>query len=453
MVNGIDNAFVALLSSINRQSNAINRTLSVLSTGRAINSSSDRVLTSILESELQPLSTAIERTQNAINLVDTADAALGEVSGLLNDLQSVTVRSLGVTTTEQREVLQEQAQQILSSIDRIQSQTRFGDTRIFSNPFQITDKSSEITDVRLTQTSASLPSTVSVSVVESATRASATGTIAATQSADATFKISGPQGTATISVSAGATRESIVEQINNFTDQTGVEATDSGGIRTVKFGSDASVNIQFVEGTLEGITQGVSTGTDVNATIDGASVQGRGNTVAFNAPNVSGQITFEEDQTGTFSFRVVGGGFATQIGPIPNDAGAIRFQIPEVSTATLGNTSNIGSLSSIAGGGANSLISNPTNALTIINSAAREVSTGRSQIGSLSSNLLQRNVENLDKLTLTLTRTTSSLKDADVAEELTRLMRLRVSNNLSLGLLASVQEKLPNLTGFLNFKV
>lgn len=438
IVGGVDKSALSIINSLNNTQRLLNKTFSALSTGTRTISPGQLIQSSLLDAQIQPIQTAIENTQNIINFLDTADSALSQVSNLLSELRSVTVRSLGPDVTQQqKEVLQDQANRILDSINRISSQSTFGGTRIFSNQFLIGEKSSELTNVNIRSTNLEFPAEVTVNVVQSATRASAVGTIDAVQASDVTFKITGNLGTAEITVNAGATREDIVAQINNFTEQTGVEATASGEIRTVDFGSNQTLNIQFTSGKLSGITEGLTRGTDVVATVDGATVTGRGNTVVFNSPSISGELTVAAGKTGSFNFTLSGGGFAVQTGVLPNQGGIVRFQIPNVATANLGVSSNIGSLSSVGASGANSLLSNPTNALKIINAASSEIASSRGQLGSLSTNLLQVNADNLENLFVSLSSARSSITDANLAVEATNLLRQRFANDLSLILLGT----------------
>src|SRR6185369_8031053 len=84
---------------------------------------------------------------------------------------------------------------------------------------------------------------------------------------------------------------------------------------------------------------------------------------------------FAQDTTSTSSFNITGGGARFQIGSQVNRQGQIQIGVSSVSTTKLGDEV-VGFLSSLASGGANSLLSaNTIQAQKVLTTAIRQVAT------------------------------------------------------------------------------
>ena len=109
------------------------RSLERLSTGLRINRGSDDpsglVISEQLRSQVAALQQATTNSQNAMNLISVADAALGEVSTLLVQIQDsiIFAQSTGGATPAQISAEQDAVDQAISAIDRIAATTRFAD--------------------------------------------------------------------------------------------------------------------------------------------------------------------------------------------------------------------------------------------------------------------------------------------------------------------------------------
>ncbi len=399
---------------------------------RASDDPSGLVLLEVLRPQLIQISQAIENTQNARNLVDTADAALGQISDRLVELRSLFLagRNTGVAGPEAQGALQDAIDQSLAAIDRIAATTRFADQPLLNGNlgFALTGVSAELdlVDVQGGAFQGGFPQQVTVDVVTAATRAQATGTIAAVQSGASVVNVTGPLGTEQLNFAAGATQSQVVDAINAVTGSTGVEATAGGEIRTVAFGSDASFTIQEVTGDFEGITPGTFTGTDVVAQVNGQAAVGRGNTIQANTTQLAAVIQVQAVTTGTFQFTIQGGGATFQIGPVAGGLNDITIGIGAVSTATLGQTSGQGTLASVQTGGLNSLQNRSADAFEILDAAMDEVSGLRSRLGSVAGRLFEANTESLNEAFQNLSASASELADANFAEEITQAVRNRL---------------------------
>ncbi|HJT33368.1 MAG TPA: flagellin [Pirellulales bacterium] len=114
----------------NQQS--LETSLQRLSTGLRINSGADDpsglIAASVLGSEVVTVNQAITNSQRANNIVETADAALAQVSSLLNDIRGLVQASANQGAISSSEIAANQVQvdSAIESIDRIGQTTVFG---------------------------------------------------------------------------------------------------------------------------------------------------------------------------------------------------------------------------------------------------------------------------------------------------------------------------------------
>lgn len=130
-----------------------------LTTGLKINKASDGPASLVIgkrfEAQLAGISQAKKNVETAVNLMDTADKTLGTVEDLLIKAKSLALDSMdGTRSTEQRTANDQELQEILSSIDRIAGNTRFGDVQLLdgsfsSKAFQVGDTAGSTVTVSL----------------------------------------------------------------------------------------------------------------------------------------------------------------------------------------------------------------------------------------------------------------------------------------------------------------
>lgn len=424
------------------------RTNERLATGQRINRGSDNpsgmILLEQFRSELEAIRQASANTQNAANLVNTADAALEEISNRIVELRGTVVSAMnsGIVGPDGQRALQRAVDSSLSAIDRIASTTRFGGQALLNGSlgFNVTGASSQLSriDVQGGNFPGGLPYSAEVRVTAAATRATATGTLAAGgQATAATIRIQGPSGQRDIVIAAGSSQQQVIDAINGETANTGVEATATGEIRTQQFGSNVNLNIQNVTGTLSGVTTGFYRGTDIVAQVNGQASTGTGNTLRTNAPFQS-EITVEAGATGTFGFTIEGGGARFQLGPVSGGADDFNIGVNHAGTGVIGASSGVGTLRDLATGGTGSLARDPGRALQILDSASREVSSLRGRLGAAVQQVFEPNSRALDVAFENLSASKSSLGDADFAEEIAQSVRNRLIRDSSLQVLKKV---------------
>lgn len=134
------------LQSVMKQMNSVQERLT---TGRKINRASDGPASLVIgrrfEAQLVGISQAKKNVENAVNLMNTADKTLETVEDLLIKAKALALDSMdGTKSAAQRTANDQELAEIISSIDRIAGNTRFGDTQLLDGSF--TSKSFQVGD-------------------------------------------------------------------------------------------------------------------------------------------------------------------------------------------------------------------------------------------------------------------------------------------------------------------
>ncbi len=123
---------------LSRNQSTLQTALTRLSTGLRINSGKDDpsglIASQVLGSELTSIGASISNSQRANNIVSTADAALSQVSSLLNDIRGLVQSSANKGAISSAEVAANQVQvdSALQSITRIGQTTVFGGEQLLN---------------------------------------------------------------------------------------------------------------------------------------------------------------------------------------------------------------------------------------------------------------------------------------------------------------------------------
>jgi len=415
-----------------------------LSTGKQINKASDDpaalVISKRLESQVSSFRQGVDNLQRTDNVVATADNALNETSSLLRKAKELVLASTGEFSHEEREVNQQALNEVLSTIDRIAGSSQFGNINLLdgSQEAKVSGVNKGITDVQIDQVGNvfNLSRGVDVEVTAQATRAEFVGTIAG-QTADTEFVITGSEGSVTINIPAGASVTDVENAINTQSSLTGVEAV-TGKLRSREFGQSERITLRQLHGQLEGISVGTVQGTDIEGTINGTTAVGSGTSLSSNSSDLKATVTFDETASlGSYSFSLDSSGFDANLG---SRADAQRsISIPRVSSDTLGQTSGLGSLSSLYSGGQNDLEINPANALEIIDAAIDETSGIRGRLGAFQTHTLQSLENSYESSVIEIESSRSRVEDTDFAATIAEYSKKQIQEQVQVALQAQIQ--------------
>ncbi|MBI4244081.1 MAG: flagellin [Planctomycetes bacterium] len=486
------------------------QTLERLSTGLRINRASDDpsgfVISQILQQQVSGLKQAAENTQNATNMINTADAALGEITDLLQELKGAVVFALNNGTASQEQILAEQdvVDQIVKSVDRLATTTRYGGKALLNgqNEFQLTtDRPDLLDDLFLRQISFPIGTTsrsVTVKVETSPLRGTVTlNNVSA--DAGATLRITGNRGTAQVSVASAGLggASSIARAVNTVAALTGVYAsasltgnsTPDVTLFTEDYGSKSSVRVEVMSGTVSGtavidgnsevgpFTQGevlFDTGTDGIVSVGGKRFTGIGREFNIVTDLVDFEFKLDTDLlpfTSSVSFTVQNTGLTLQLNESTALNDHLNISISSVNSANIGmDTMNDrieeainggtgptgtvtkgGFLSSIITGEGSSIINNPRNSNVIIEAALERVSRQRSFLGSVGAGTLEPNLDYLRVHEQELTESLSGLRDLDFAEESSKFIRNQIIFQSNIGVLAAANSTAQGVLTLLGF--
>lgn len=479
------NTNVPALTAVNNltaNNQSLTRSLERLSSGLRINRGADDpaglIASESLRSEIRGISTAISNSERAINVISTADAALGEVSSLLLELKELVVETANDAglSNDEIEANQQQVDSLLVAIDRIANSTQFNGKRLLDGQLGYTVSGQDKSNLaRLQIFGARVPESsnlaVDVNVTQSAQTAQLTigtggttgvdGTGALSAGNGVTLEIRGNRGTTLLSFASGTTLSAIAAAVTNNATLTGVSAVGSAGgisFNSTEYGSDQFVSVRAISGTF-GVNAGdqgdnEDRGRDAQVFINGQAASVNGLTASIRTSGLDLVAELSEafgTAVGTDSFDVTGGGANFQIGPNVNAQGRVSVGIESITSANLGSVTN-GFLSALRTGGASDLV-NPENlpqAERIVADAITQVSTLSGRLGGFQSNQIETNLNSLRVALENVTASESAIRDTDYSLEVSNLTRAQIlqqSTTQSLGIANQLPQTVLSLLG------
>ena len=123
--------------SLSRTNGALSTAMERLSSGLRINSAKDDAaglaISQRMTAQIKGMDQAVRNANDGISFAQTAEAALVEVTNALQRIRELAVQSAnGTYTTSDRANLDAEAQQLLSEIGRISTQTEFNGATVFN---------------------------------------------------------------------------------------------------------------------------------------------------------------------------------------------------------------------------------------------------------------------------------------------------------------------------------
>lgn len=459
-----------------------------LSTGLRINRGSDDpaglIISERIRSEINGAMTAVKNGDRASSVISTTEAALAEVSDLLNSIRGLIVESAntGGNSPDERAANQLQIDSAIESITRISNTASFGGLKLLNGGLAYRLSGVSGSAVSKTQVynasfvgNASLQ--VEIDVVGSAQRGelfyrgdtTPPGVIISA----VTLEVAGSRGVEVISLPQSATMLNLIDAVNRLTALTGVTAeavniSSISGIvfRSEHYGSDSFVSVRRLNKpsnpsddffsdrvrkfpntyqhpttpTWDGMLVGDrDEGRDVAALINGNLATGRGLRVSVNSTALGLDLLLTsaaaiDPGAARQSFYITGGGAMFQLGPSVTALQQANLGIPSMAASKLGGSLVNGVvqfLSSLKSGGDNSIDASVQRgdfspASDILNSAIDEVSLLRGRLGAFEKNVLETNSRSLQTALENLTASDSRIRDADFAVETSRLTRAQI---------------------------
>jgi flagellin len=442
------------------------KSITKLSTGLRINSAADDpaglIISENFRAQISGIDQAIRNNQDAVNFAKTAEGSLDEVSRLLRDARSLAVAAgnTGTLSSTQIQANQSQLNSIISSISRIAEQTQFGTKKLLDGSAGVQASVTSSANIgnmyfggSFNNAAIVTNSLVTVTVSTAATRASLTGSVsfasATTTVSAGTFSINGRSFT----TSASMTAQDVVNMINNASGTTGVSADFAAGagitLNATRFGSVGNFSLSDANGVINAAGTASATGTDAlaNVVIDAnGSTAGGLATVTFTGGRNGNHGLMLTDQAGNSIILTETGNATTAAFTAGNlSVGTSNFQVGanagQTANLSLGNfaASELGK-NIVSGKNMSNLdittATGATDALAVIDSAISEIARARGEIGSFQRNIIDSNIRALGVARENLSATESSIRDTDIAQEMTNFTKIQILQQAGLAVLA-----------------
>ena len=474
---------IGALRNLQRADSMQQGSLERLSTGLRVNRASDDpaglVISEKLRAQIRGMEQAAENSQNASNLIGTAEAALDEVNSLLLEIRESVVFALNSGGNDGTQVAAEQdsIDNALRSIDRISQTTRFATRSLLdgSQSVNTTNVNAIVEDINVQavsfddMTTTSQTFTINTEVLATQANLSETtlngggnfGNFDSTVTG-ATIRLTGNEGTRDISIMAGATNAQFASAVNTFTAETGITADAvTGELTSVEFGSKQAASIEVISGSLIMDVGGTLTtqiagttasdeGSDLTGNVNGIAFQADGFNLRVVSDALSADIRLSESATAAtaYTFDVENEGLIFQLNQSYSTADREQVGLKNVSTSVLGSATQNktgqggqvqvigGFLSSLMSGEANDLDTDSANALRIVDEAIDEISDHRAFLGAFQSQTVDTNLNSLRVAIENLSSSESTIRDLDFAAESADFTRNQILYQSGIAVLA-----------------
>lgn len=450
---GIANNVGALNAQHNltRSSDKLNTSIERLSSGFKINRGADGpaalVISEKQRAQISGLRAAIDNTEKAVAVVQTAEGALNEINSLLVKVRSLAIDSANTGVNDEDALAANQAEiaNALDTINRVASNTQFGEKKLLDGSAGV-DGTTTDTDVTfLKASSATSAGSYAVEVTTAAEAANVTAGTAQSGvlAAEETLTVNG----VSITLNAGLTQAQVIDRVNEFSGQTGVVAEDDPNnagqtrLRTTEFGSAASIQVvsnvaAAATSSGFGTTQVSDSGVDIAGTIGGNAASGAGQVLTGTA-GLSEGVKISIGANSADLAETVGGTGDTSQGQVTITNNSLVFQIGANQNQTVSiaidSVEAKGLGIGVSGNQFTSLndidvtsASKSQDALGVIDAAIDEISNLRGTLGAFQGNTLESTANNMRTTLENTVNAESVIRDTDFAEEISSFTNSQV---------------------------
>ncbi|OQW39473.1 MAG: flagellin [Proteobacteria bacterium SG_bin4] len=473
----IINSNVASLNAqrnLNTSQNALNTSLTRLSSGLRINSAKDDAaglaISERMTSQIRGLNQAVRNANDGISLSQTAEGALGEIGANLQRIRELAVQSANATNSAgDRASLQAEAAQLSAEVTRVASQTQFNglnllDGSFLNQSFQVgananqTINIASIADARSTALGSHILTTngTAMGTATAAAAAAAANGVAV----EAGLTLANNKGvTGNISYAAGDDAKAIAAAINTAASGIGITATASNSATLGNFSGTGTTALTINGSTVSATITDAADLSGLASAINGLQST-TGVTASFASATDKSVITLSTSDgrdivlanftNGTITADVTAGATTRTLTSGGNDSSTITGTVELTSafgqiTAAGSNATEFGATSSSFNSVATLDISSATNAQTAIRTldeALKSINSSRGDLGAIQ-NRFSSTIANLQTASENLSASRSRIQDADFAAESANLTRGQILQQAGVAILAQANS-LPN---------
>jgi flagellin len=432
--------------NLNRSSMNLNRSLERLSSGFKVNRGADGpadlVISEKQRAQISGLKAAIDNTEKAVSVVQTAEGALNEINSLLVKVRSLAIDSANTGVNDEDALAANQAEisNALETINRIAENTQFGEKKLLngSSGKNGVPSDNDVTFLKAGQETQAGNYAVVVTTAAESAKVTAGSVQTSNLAAAETLTVNG----VSISLDAGLSRAQVQSRINEFSGQTGVTAADDPAaanttrlISTQK-GGEAEISVisnvtAGVDTSGFGTTEVIDTGEDVAGTIGGNAAVGTGTTLTGTAGDSAGlALTLGDATDPADSVTGAQGTVTVTDNSLVFQIGANAGQTVDVSIDSAQATGlGVG----IAGNQFSSLndvdvtsAAKAQDTLGVVDAAIDEITNLRGTLGAFQSNTLESTANNLRGTLENTVNAESVIRDTDFAEEISNFTNSQV---------------------------
>ena len=467
----------AIFAQRNLQNNSAvqTKTLEKLSSGLKINRGADGPaqlqISEILRSHTVGLKQSIDNSEMAISLMQTGEAALDEVSRSLVKARQLAIHAANEAVNDETMLKadQQELDQIIGTINRIAKNTQYGKNYLLDGSGAgngvTTGKNLSFVGAKTTGASSGAHG-YDIDITRAATRAQYSGTVALSQEIiDSGEQITIVESGRSIDFKtvAGTSVEQTLNQLSNAIRDGGLDvelirqpATGRNTpqimtFRHKKFGSapyfQVSSNTAGLLSKIPNVVERAQNGVDIVGEIAGEEAVGKGQILTgaggFGSKAEGISIRYSGETTpppgqraGTITFSQ--NSLTFQIGGNANQTA--RVSMKNVKADQLGNgVSNKSGFRSFA---ELDLMNSQgaQDSLAIIEQAIQDVAANRGSLGAFQRNTLESNLNYLRAAHENVVNSESVIRDADMAEEMTKFTRNQIMIESSTAMLAQANQ-------------
>ncbi|MBI1345081.1 hypothetical protein GC163_02200 [bacterium] len=225
------------LRNVQKANNLLSTSLQRLSTGLKINSGKDNpsglIASETLKLQVTTIEQSIKNSNRANNVIATADSALGEIGGLLNQVRGLVQEGLntGALSDSEIQANQQQIDAALSAINRISANTTFAGDKLIDGSKAFTTATTTADAAKLSDyqvNEALFGSSHNIALQATVTSAAQKGELhysGGSLSSATTLQVAGSKGSQVLFLGSGSSVSNIAEAVNGISDVTGVTAS------------------------------------------------------------------------------------------------------------------------------------------------------------------------------------------------------------------------------------
>ena len=409
-----------------------------LSSGYRINRAADDAaglsISEKMRKQIKGLDRASTNAQDGVSAVQTAEGALTEVHSMLQRMNELAVQSAnGTNSSDDRDAIQSEIDQLSKEIDRVSETTKFNETYLLKGSDKVNDnkvtiaangvvgtyKGIEVTakaDKDIKSGDEIELGTVVLKSSDANTAAAKGATAKAADLKSATFDGANDTDKVTYTLKDGTTHVTTVKDFKDTTDGFGIVAAKAG---TVTFSLAVGKKTEEATDTYDNTASGVISN-NAGANLDGYKL----------GDVVTAKATVSSDGTVTLSDKGVKSPleFNLHVGSESASNNKISVTIESMSAAGLG----------IDGLKVDSE-SKATTSIDTIEAAIKKVSSQRSNLGAIQ-NRLEHTIDNLDNVVENTTSAESRIRDTDMADEMVKYSKNNILQQAGQSMLAQANQ-------------